>query len=126
MQALRDKTMSVTGKIMIRNGSKKSASATLLRLPRRAGNFLLAGLLGYSIGAGALLAGALAASVLPAQAPLSEIGLTLQTEQTAAAQPMPPMPDQVYDARFHEGAADLEQPASFAGIDPFITGPVPK
>ena len=123
MQALRDKTMSVTGKIMIRNGSKKSASATLLRLLRRAGNFLLAGLLGYSIGASALVAGALAASVLPAQAPLSETGLTLQTEQTVAAQPMP---DQVYDARFHEGAADLERPASFAGIDPFITGPVPK
>lgn len=118
--------MSVTGKIMIRKGSKKSTSATLLRLPRRAGNFLLAGLLGYSIGAGALIAGALAASVLPAQAPLPETELTLQTEQTAAEQPMPPMPDQVYDARFHEGAADLEQPASFAGIDPFITGPVPK
>ena len=118
--------MSVTGKIMTRNGSNISASATLLRLQRRAGSFLLAGLLGYSIAASALVAGALAASVLPAQAPLSETGLTLQTEQIATAQPMPPMPDQAYTAKFHEGAADLDLPASFAGIDPFITGPVPK
>ena len=118
--------MSVTGKIMTRYLSPLSASVARLRLPSRAGNFLLAGIIGYGVSAGLLVAGALAASVIPAQAPLPDSALTLQTTKTAAAQPMPPMPEQAYDARFHEGAADLEQPASFAGIDPFITGPVPK
>ncbi len=119
--------MSVTGKIMARYGSYISASVTLLRLPRRVGRFLLASLLGYSVSAGVLIAGALAASVLPAQAPLPDTSLTmLKSEKSVATQPMPPLPDQIYDARFHEGAVDLNTAASFAGIDPFITGPVPK
>lgn len=119
--------MSVTGKIMTRYLSPLSASVARLRLPSRAGNFLLAGLIGYGVSAGVLIAGALAASVLPAQAPLPDTSLTmLKSEKSVAAQPMPPLPDQIYDARFHEGAVDLNTTASFAGIDPFITGPVPK
>lgn len=126
MRVLRDKTMPATGKIIILYRFSTTATAQLLHLPRRAGNFLLAGLLGYSICAGALVAGALAASVLPAQTPLSETVLTLQTQQTSVIQPMPPVPDQSYNAKFHEGAVDLDQPENFAGIDPFITGPVPQ
>jgi len=92
------------------------------------GKLLLAGLLSYGVTTGALIAGALAASVLPAQTPLTQSGLTMQTGQSGQhnAQPMPPLPDQPYDARFNEGAVTLEDSTAFAGIDPFITGPVPK
>ncbi|WOC17259.1 hypothetical protein [Pseudochrobactrum sp. MP213Fo] len=85
-----------------------------------------------------LVAGALAASVQSAQAPVANTVLIM--DQSLAAppvpeqvipvpaliQPMPPMPDQRYNAKLHEGAVELNADASFAGIDPFITGPVPK
>ena len=126
-QALRDKTMPAMSKITTRYFAHVSASLAKLRIPSRMTSVLLAGLLGSGVSAGALVAGALAASVLPAQAPLSKpSALTLKTDTIAAAQPMPPMPDQVYDAQFHEGAVDLSVATNFAGIDPFITGPVPK
>lgn len=98
----------------------------------RMSNLLLASMLGYGITAGALVAGALAASVLPAQTPLTQSKLIMiktgdtSAMETALAQPMPPMPDQAYNAQFHEGSVALNADTSFAGIDPFITGPVPK
>lgn len=110
------------------------------RKTMRLSNLLLASMLGYGITAGALVAGALAASVLPAQTPLTQTQLVMvKTGDSSAthsqmipatemslAQPMPPMPDQAYNAQEHEGSVALDIDTSFAGIDPFITGPVPK
>lgn len=85
-----------------------------------------------------LVAGALAASVQSAQAPVANTVLIMDQSSAASPapeqvipapaliQPMPPMPDQHYNAQLHEGAVELNADASFAGIDPFITGPVPK
>lgn len=51
--------------------------------------------------------------------------LAQQSHQTLTSphiQPMPPMPDQAYDARIHEGSVELDADVSHVGIDPFITG----
>lgn len=84
-----------------------------------------------------MMTGALAASAVPAQTPLAATALvmidvaptsgqTIPAHETALLQTMPPIPDQTYNARFHEGSVELDAGAGFAGIDPFITGPVPK
>lgn len=97
------------------------------RRPQRTSSLLLACLLGSGLSAGALVAGAFAASFLPAQAPLTKPGLKISAaESLAEAQPMPPLPDQAYNPQLHDGLADLNNPENIAGIDPFITGPVPR
>lgn len=130
----------MVGKMMNRNKTPQAASSTEKRLYSRMSSLLLAGMFGYGITAGALVAGALAASVLPAQAPRAQSHLvmiktgaqsapasqTIPSPAISSAQPMPPMPAQAYDAQFHEGSVALNSDTSFAGIDPFITGPVPK
>ncbi len=119
--------MPVTFQNIARSLAHNAISFTGMRLPSRAGHVLLAGLLGSGLSAGLLVAGALAASVVPAQAPLTVPSLQMhKTTDIAAMQPLPPLPDQPYDAQFHEGSVDLDSPANFAGIDPFITGPVPQ
>ncbi|WP_439272706.1 hypothetical protein [Pseudochrobactrum sp. HB0163] len=97
-------------------------AASAKRLPQRTGSLLLACLLGSGLSAGAF-----AASFLPAQAPLTKPGLKISAaESLAEAQPMPPLPDQAYNPQLHDGLADLNNPENIAGIDPFITGPVPR
>lgn len=134
----------MVGKMMKRNKTPKIASSTEKRLYSRMSSLLLAGMLGYGVTAAALVAGALAATVVPAQAPRTQSSLVMiktgdhsahasqripapsPSSEITLAQPMPPMPAQAYDAQFHEGSVALNSDTSFAGIDPFITGPVPK
>lgn len=82
---------------------------------------LFAGLL--TCATGALTAGALAASALPAYTPHGTPMQFTHNSAIAAEQPMPPMPEQTYDASLHEGAVAVESTSGFAGIDPIITGP---
>lgn len=102
-------------------------------------SLLLAGLVSYGAATGALVSDALAASVIPAQTTLTHVSFiiagstdttgskqTIIAPKAVIAQPMPPMPEQVYNAQLHEGSVALNADASFTGIDPFITGPVSK
>lgn len=124
-------TIKITPRYFARTAAPNAQLHRHARPHTRMSNILLIALLGYGVTTGALVAGALAASVLPAQAPLTDTSLIMLKSgnieaETLSAQPMPPMPDHAYDAQFHEGAVDLDATTSFAGIDPFITGPAPK